>query len=143
AAAGTIYVVARYAPFPAILKWLFAFGYYPFFEYGVVSRCYVLGLFFFFIACALMVSATRRNNVILLACVLLLLCQTSIFGVILAIALAMTYAFDRLVIARFRNEGATQPARPIATALASLIVLAGIALAVWQVLPPGDNTIVT
>jgi hypothetical protein len=142
-ATAVVWVVARRAPFSPLLKWLFAFGYFPFFEYGVVSRTYAFGVLLFFIACAMM-TGRRKDDRVAIACVLFLLCQTTAFGIMLAIALAMTYAVELIVdrrAARTRPR-MPRPARPLATALAAIIVIGGIALAVWQMLPPPDNSIV-
>ena len=37
-ASATIYLFARYSPFNNIQKILFTFGYFPFYEYSVISR---------------------------------------------------------------------------------------------------------
>ncbi len=38
------WVVLRFSPFPSAIRWLILFGYFPFFEYGTLSRPYVLDL---------------------------------------------------------------------------------------------------
>ena len=43
-AATSVYFVARYSSFPLIAKVLFPFGYFPLFEYGIISRNYQLVL---------------------------------------------------------------------------------------------------
>ncbi|NJL84461.1 MAG: hypothetical protein HC890_18805 [Chloroflexaceae bacterium] len=44
-ATGVVYVFARFAPFNQLIKCLFTFSYFPFFEYGLISRSYSLGCF--------------------------------------------------------------------------------------------------
>ena len=76
-ATGVVFVVARWGPFSRITKLLFAFGYFPLFEYGVISRNYSLVFLLVVIACALISSP--RINFIALAIVLFLLTQVSIW----------------------------------------------------------------
>src|SRR5262245_52207321 len=45
-AAASVFLFARNAPFSRRARALFAFGYFPLFEYGVISRSYSLGLLF-------------------------------------------------------------------------------------------------
>ena len=52
-AAALVYVVARWAPFSKVNKTLFAFGYFPFFEYAVIARSYGLLFLLLMIACVL------------------------------------------------------------------------------------------
>lgn len=40
------------ARLPLWMKWAFLFGYYPFYQYAVISRCYALGVLCLFIYCA-------------------------------------------------------------------------------------------
>ncbi len=42
----TVYLFLRYSPFTPLQKGLFGFGYFPFYEYALISRAYALGLFF-------------------------------------------------------------------------------------------------
>ncbi|MDD5543416.1 MAG: hypothetical protein PHX83_09595, partial [Acidobacteriia bacterium] len=51
-ALGAIYVFSCFSPFPRWLKVLFAFGYFPLYEYGVISREYCLGMLLVFLLCA-------------------------------------------------------------------------------------------
>ena len=43
-AATTVWLVARFAPFSIAARALFAFGYFPFYEYGIIARNYSLGM---------------------------------------------------------------------------------------------------
>src|SRR5207244_5130316 len=77
-AAGVVFVFALLAPFGRAIKVLFAFGYFPFFEYATISRSYGLLFFLFLIGTAIASSAMPRP--FLLAMVLVLLSQVSIWG---------------------------------------------------------------
>jgi len=61
-AAAAIFVFTRFAPFTRTQKVLFAFGYFPLFEYGIISREYAFGCLLTWIALAL-ITRERRNYV--------------------------------------------------------------------------------
>lgn len=100
-ATGTVYVVARWAPFPKIAKILFAFGYFPFFEYAVISRNYALVFLFVSIACVLISQKQLRPWA--LAWVLFLLSQVSVWGIGLA-GLLLLVAIARMLEQRKSNQ---------------------------------------
>lgn len=90
-ATAVIFLFARFSPFTRLQKVLFSFGYFPFYEYAIISRNYVLGVLFIFAFCALF--HRRKSGYLSLFCVLILLANTSIYGLIVAIALALTLPF--------------------------------------------------
>ena len=47
----TIYLFTRYAPFSRAAKVLFAFGYFPFFEFGTIVHYYAIEILFVMLAC--------------------------------------------------------------------------------------------
>lgn len=55
----TIFVLR--SPFPIWFRWLFVFGYYPVFQYGVVSRCYGMGMLLLFLFCTLYSRVENRK----------------------------------------------------------------------------------
>jgi len=91
-AAAAVFVFARWAPFGRIETALFVFGYFPFFEYAVISRPYSLGVLFVWLACAATLS---RRPAIALGAALGLLCQTTVYGIILGIAIAGGWLYHR------------------------------------------------
>src|SRR6185295_16116847 len=58
-AAGAVWLVARFAPFSRRVCALFAFGYFPLYEYGIISRNYAIGLLFLVAFCALRAARPR------------------------------------------------------------------------------------
>lgn len=135
AAAGS-FVLLRYAPFPRWVRALAVLGYFPFFEYAVISRNYALGLLFAGVACALLVSQRARPR--LLGSVLFLLAWTSALATLLAIALLAVVATelvkqDRLPALARRREALT------AFAVGSI----GIACAIVDGLPSADSGFAT
>lgn len=94
-ASGTVLLFAKHSPFTKLQKVLFSFGYFPLFEYGVISRNYALGVLLIF-ACCVLLSKPERNY-ITLACLLALLSNTSAYGFIIAIAIVLTLVFECLI----------------------------------------------
>jgi hypothetical protein len=87
-----VYTVCRWSPFTWAQKALFAFGYYPLYEYGTILRDYSIVWTATVICCALLASARRRPLAFGIA--LAALFQTNPFGLGLGCALGMTYVFD-------------------------------------------------
>lgn len=108
-------VFLAFAPFPRWLRVLWVFGYFPLFEYGVISRNYGLTVLFLFLALAL------RHCPFTAAAALVLAAHASPMGVLLAPVLAL------VLLGRERNT------------LAPLLAF-GFAwgLAVFSCLPPAD-----
>jgi hypothetical protein len=81
-----VYVMARHAPLGRLQKLLFAAGYFTLFEYGLIARAYVLGVALLWTYCAL--HPRRRERLFALSIVLALLANTSVYGLLLALALS-------------------------------------------------------
>ena len=136
-ASAAVFVVARHAPFGPLQKVLFAFGYFPLYEYGVMSRNYALGLLFAVAACALLRRRHRRP--LRLALALALMSNTSAHACILAIGALLALALDYRLNRRALAEDDTVDVRKLYAGFA--IVAAGILLAVLQMIPPPDVTL--
>lgn len=93
-ASGVVCVFLWFSPFNRIQKALFCFGYFPLFEYGIISRNYSLGILFIFVFCAYFSS--KHRNYILLALVLALLSLTNIFGLIFSLAFTSLLIVDAI-----------------------------------------------
>jgi hypothetical protein len=85
-ATGVVFVFAMWGPFPRWIKLLFPLGYFPLFEYGVITRSYSLVFVLLLIACELV--SRERANLIAIALLLALLTLTSIWGAGFAVLLA-------------------------------------------------------
>lgn len=127
------YVLLRYAPLPRLQKGLFVFGFFPFFEYGVISRAYALGLLFAYVFCALF--PYRRKRLIGLSGMLFLLANTSAFGMFLAFSLALTLFVSWHYDKRVGKPWGIGSWRAI---VAAFIVALGVVLSVLQTASPSD-----
>jgi hypothetical protein len=126
----SVYVFLKYSPFTWPEKILFIFGYFSFYEYAAISRNYGLGVLGLFSFCAIFCVPPPRNY-LLLAVILFLLCQTSVYGLMIAMVLGVI-----LFGAAFRDQAASTW-KAIATLV---IVLLGICLSVIQLTPPADSS---
>lgn len=133
-ATGSAYVFVRFSPFSRLQKSLFIFGYFPFFEYSLISRAYVIGVLCVWIFCAL--YSTRERTRLFLAVVLAIMANTSVFGAIMSIAFALTLVVDAVMGPRTGERRAMRAADGCA---AALVFLAGIAVSVILMMPPAGE----
>lgn len=147
AAAGVAAFLA-WAPFPFALRALFALGYLPLFEYGVISRNYALALPLLWAVCRWWPreeevrarSATPRavsgpaRSVAIGGC-LAVLANTNPYAWLVAAALLATLVVETWRDGALRGEVRAAPVRPLAGAG---IAVVGLALALWQMVPPPD-----
>lgn len=133
-AATTVYLFVRWSPFSRGQKALFCFGYFPFYEYAVISRNY--GLCLLLLTVFGCMYPHRHRRFLALAACLALLCHAHALGLLLALALLAALGVERLVRpgASGPEPGTPRPAFYGGCAL----VLVGALLAVWQLNPPAD-----
>lgn len=114
---------------------MFAFGFFPFYEYAIISRFYVLGILFIIALCAAL--GNPKRNYLFLATLLFLLTQTHLFGVILAVTLCAALIFEGII-----DKDASAEARRHKSAIVTgfVIVIAGVILALIQIVPPLDTS---
>jgi len=132
-ASGTVFIVAWRAPWKPIFRAAFALGYFPLFEYGVISRNYSVGVLLGFAACAI-IASPKRIPLLLLALVLLLMTQCNVFAGILALALAWGAWVEWL--AR-RNEGREELPRSRMIIAVAVMVVGALILAI-ELRPASD-----
>lgn len=132
-AAGAIFILARWSPFSRLQKLLFTFGYFPFFEYAIISRNYVIGELLIFSFCALL--GTARARPLYFAIVLALLANTTIYGLIIAVTMAAALIYHWLTRTPL-TSGKAPRWEEIALSLA--IFTAGVSAAVLSIIPPPD-----
>ena len=133
-ATGTIYIFACFSPFTPLQKVLFTFGYFPFYEYALISRSYGLGVLLIFIFCALF--KFRYNNYIWLLIIIFLLANTSWYGFIIAVSLALTMLLD---FTFYQNNAVKLFFSSKKSYFAIAVLLVVIILVVWQLIPPLDS----
>ncbi len=138
-AGSTAYLVARFSPFTRIQKILIIFGYFLFFEYATVSREYALSVLALFAFCAVFRAGLQKNYLVL-ALLLGFMCQTSIYAVLIALALVGMLIFEIVQTPAWRQS--LVPIRR-QLALAMAIVTTLVAVVIERVRPPSDGGYVT
>lgn len=138
-ATASAYLWLARAPFPRLIRLMALGSYFLVFEYSVVCRSYVLGVFLLFAFCALYDRWAPRP--VRLFSLLALLAATSVYGTMIAVSLAL---FLSLQAARSWWAG-----RGVATGdgtgrfrswLVGLVIFSlGIAIVVASTLPPADE----
>ncbi len=88
----SVYLFVRFSPFTKFQKVLFCFGYYPLYEYGVISRNYSLCMLLLFVFCILV--QRRPRNYIALGGVIGLLTGAHAFDVPIAWTLLVVLVWD-------------------------------------------------
>ncbi len=132
-ATGVIYVFIEFSPFTRFQKILFTFGYFPFYEYSIISRSYSLGILLIFIFCGL--YPTRNRSYLPLAAVLVLLANTHAYGLIIALLLTMTLVLDGFLDRDIKTLFKPNKWNAI---VSLIIVFYGILIAIFQIIPPDD-----
>jgi hypothetical protein len=127
-AASAVFVFARWAPGSRWERAIFVLGYFPFYEYAAISRHYAAGVLLIWIGCA---AARSRRPALPFGAALGLLCQTTVYGYLVAIALAAGWWIDRRIrsargdeiVAISRGEGAAGVVLALAGAVAGIVQL--------------------
>lgn len=126
----TVYIFINYSPFTKSQKVLFAFGYFPFFEYATISRNYGIGILLLFLFCSLI----KTKNYLHLSIILFLLSQTNIYGLIIAIVLGL------MLFIEYANDLNVQKALGVRKVIISIgIYISGVVISILQVIPPSDS----
>jgi hypothetical protein len=128
-ATASVYLFLKYSPFSRPQKILFLLGYFPFYEYLVISRNYGLGVLGLFAFLAVF-CRTQPRNYPLLGVILFFLCQTSVYGLMLALVLGVIL---------FGSAIRERVALSWGAGAAFALVLAGTGLSLLQLVPPPDS----
>lgn len=133
-AAGAVYVFVRFAPFSRFQKTLFAFGYFPLYEYGVISRNYAVGILLTFLVCAL--YPRRGTRLLGIAVLLGLLANASAYGCMIAISLGLSLCGARLMD---RQSGRRWSVPQWGVFASAVIIAVGIMFAAKVMKPAPDS----
>lgn len=120
------------APFPWMFKFLFIFGYFMLFEYNLLSRNYILGIFFLFLACSLF-EERHRKPVQFFLC-LALAANIHLMFAVIAFALFLVVVFESYSYKTIFNTSHLW---------AYLIFFLGLGIAAFQIIPSSDTLFFT
>lgn len=130
AGAAAAYLVLRYAPFPAPVRWLLPFSFAPLFQTAVVARSYSLVPVLVFGLCMAMLALRPRP--VLVAVLAGLLANTSLIAFCLTMGLVGYYVFH------LRRLGTRPEKKQLWTAGAVLAVLG--LFAIYTAIPAPDQS---
>ncbi|MGP0129382.1 MAG: hypothetical protein ACTMUB_09030 [cyanobacterium endosymbiont of Rhopalodia musculus] len=135
-AVGCLTLFVFYSPFTKQQKLLFSLGYFPFYEYALISRNYSLGILSIFGFCTYF--KTRHKNYIILALILAVMANTNAYCLMISISLALTLVFDYLT----QNHLQFKVQLGIQNIVVAFVIFSlGIVFAVIMLLPPSDSTL--
>ena len=127
-----IFIFNRYAPLSNLHKILFSFGYFPLYEYALISRSYALGILLVFGICAL--YKNRTTKYILMGVLLALLANVTIYAVVLACCLAGILVLDYFLYQQQNGKAMMQ------LAIGMVIFVLGVVFSLYQIWPDKDNS---
>lgn len=87
-----VFLMLWYAPFPRLVRLLFPFTYFYFYQYGVISRVYCVMAFAFVLLA--MVYRRRNERPGRYVAVLILMCVTLVYGLVFAGGLALVWLWE-------------------------------------------------
>ncbi|MBX2862821.1 MAG: hypothetical protein KTR27_04640 [Leptolyngbyaceae cyanobacterium MAG.088] len=128
-AMGSVLLVWRFSPFSHWQKWLFTFGYLPFYEHLLIARNYAVAMVLLFAICALWPQ--RQRAYWPLAGLLVLLANSNVYGFLIAIAIALTLGLELVFEAKLRHNW-------LDIVFSAILIIAGYAMAFYFILPPSD-----
>lgn len=135
-AGGAAYLFLKFSPFTRLQKLLFVFGYFPAYEYAVISRNYAIGILLIFLFCTLFRPRANKNCIIL-SIILFLLAQTSAYGFIAALLLFMLMTLGFLVS---RNQYTNLPINKWKIIFCICLVLVGLYISATTMVPDSYST---
>ena len=128
-----VYVFVRTSPFPTILKILFPFTYFIFYQYAIVARSYtLLPLLIFMIGS---IYPQKSERVYLFTILLCLLAYTSVFSALIAISVMFIHLLHTLQ--SWNRLGPEKQKRQIISFAVFTLFLLLMAVQLWQ--PPDSS----
>ena len=127
-----IFIFNRFAPLSNLHKILFSFGYFPLYEYALISRSYALGILLVFGICAL--YKNRGTKYVLIGVLLALLANVTIYAVVMACCIAGILVLDYFLYQQKNGKAMLQ------LAVGMIIFILGVAFSLYQIWPDKDNS---
>ncbi len=125
-----------YSPFNYQQKFLFSFGFFPFYEYLLISRNYAFSMLFVFAFCT--VFSSRKITYAYLAILLGLLANSSAYGLLVSFSLSLTLLAEFCFDSEHRKHYFTQ-SQKYDLFLSILIIIFSFILSIYIITPPTDS----
>ncbi len=125
-----------YSPFNYQQKFLFSFGFFPFYEYLLISRNYAFSMLFVFVFCT--VFSSRKITYAYLAILLSLLANSSAYGLLVSFSLSLTLLAEFCFDSEHRQHYFSQ-SQKYDLFLSILIIIFSFILSIYIITPPTDS----
>lgn len=129
--AAAIFIFCAHAPFTKIQKILFSLGFFPLYQYGLISRQYTLFIFLIFAYCALRPRLLKYP--ITMGILLAALASIHAHSFIACIVILLIETIDHL-----KNRDLKLDGRLIA---ALLIIFCSLSITAYQLIPPSNRPV--
>ncbi|HYW18346.1 MAG TPA: hypothetical protein VE956_03365 [Nodularia sp. (in: cyanobacteria)] len=129
-------IFCLYSPFNYQQKFLFSFGYFPFYEYLLISRNYAFSMLFVFGFCKFFPS--RKKIYVYLAILLGLLANSSAYALFVSFSLLLTLLVEFCFDIEHRNQYFSQ-SQKYDLFLSVGIILFSLILSLYIITPPADS----
>ncbi|WP_414521097.1 hypothetical protein [Umezakia ovalisporum] len=125
-----------YSPFNYKQKFLFSFGFFPFYEYLIISRNYAFSMLFIFAFCTFFPH--RKKTYLYLAILLSLLANSSAYALFISLALLLTLLVELCFDIEHRHHYFSQ-SNKYDLFLSLVIIIFALLLSVYIITPPADS----
>jgi hypothetical protein len=132
----SVAVFCLYSPFNYRQKFLFSFGFFPFYEYLLISRNYAFSMLFVFTFCT--IFSSRKKTYTYLAILLGLLANSSAYGLLVSFSLALTLIAEFCFDSEHRQQYFSQ-SQKYDLFLSIAIIIFSFILSVYILTPPIDS----
>ncbi|MFW9258521.1 hypothetical protein [Nostoc sp. CALU 546] len=132
----SVTIFCLYSPFKYQQKFLFSFGFFPFYEYLLISRNYAFSMLFVFAFCT--VFSSRKITYAYLAILLGLLANSSAYGLLVSFSLLLTLLAEFCFDNEHRQQYFSQ-SKKYDLFLSILIVIFSFILSIYIITPPTDS----
>ncbi|WP_414576768.1 hypothetical protein [Anabaena sp. CCY 9402-a] len=132
----SVSIFCLYSPFNYQQKFLFTFGYFPFYEYLLISRNYAFSMLFIFAFCA--VFSSRKITYIYLAVLLGLLANSSAYALFVSFSLSLTLLAEFCFDSEHRQQYFSQTQK-YDLFLSVGVIIFSFLLSIYIITPPVDS----
>ncbi|HIK07527.1 MAG TPA: hypothetical protein IGS40_23010 [Trichormus sp. M33_DOE_039] len=129
-------IFCLYSPFNYQQKLIFTFGYFPFYEYLLISRNYAFSMLFVFAFCA--VFPSRKKTYFYLATILGLLANSSAYALLVSLSLLLTLLVEFFFDSEHRRQYIHQSKKYDLWLSVGVIILS-FTLSIMVITPPPDS----
>jgi len=128
-----IYIFLHYSSFPKVIKILFPFSYFVFYQYGLVARSYVLiPILFFLIA---RVYKNKTNKIYQFTALVCLLANVSVYTTLVSLSIMLVHLIDLVKNRSELNKELIM--KQVKAYIAFVIVIGLVIIILWQ---PQDSS---